>query len=780
MALYNNPDARMQATLGRNPTAEEMEIASQISNKGLGQALNQMGGGQPPQQPPMGGGQPLVAQSAPTSPLGPDSGVTEDIMKDEARAAWGIANQNEPVPWNRNTTWGDYLGELFEKYGKEAVDQVIDQQLQNERDSGESQEPQPPGLVPPSPFLMDAGAPNVPTAPELQRAAAPVSPTSPVPEGIMQVAGGGYVDRGTIAPGYFQGGINQAFNMAQQREGGKLTDADLRNAMFSSPDITQQAFNMAQQREGGKLTDADLRNAMLPAMQSGRSPSGQGAPVGEEEFLSVAGDLAGQAGIPTEAIQAISESVDAGPPANDNVLESGIMQTVEPEAATEADMGGIGQLAALNEGLVEMGEEGLVHATPGEVVFDPNLLPENERNMLYAALEAEGIDPARLTVGDPSNILNEMTGLPAFGLFSSIGRFFKKGVKKVGRFLKKNAGTILGIAGAMTGNPLLAALGSGIGSLIEGKPIQNALISAGLSFAGTEWVGPWIGKQLGGISSLATPTGEALAGGAKTVGLEGIGQSIGKATTGAVGVNAAMEKAAGMGARSILGAGATASTDVIATNAIAEISKSLSANAATKAMSKTALAETAKNIFGKVAGDISAKTLTQAAFAKAPQSVLSSGIGGLLAQPMSQTLGRAVAGIGQKYVEPMVQAYAQGVPSEDEAELIAAFNAKYNYTPSSQELIQFYNTEYTPPPPVNIAQTLGTIPGYAPLTAAGGGYINGVGGPKSDSNLARLSDGEFVFTEAAVRGADPTGMGDRLRGATAMYNNMKDLERRVA
>jgi len=197
-------------------------------------------------------------------------------------------------------------------------------------------------------------------------------------------------------------------------------------------------------------------------------------------------------------------------------------------------------------------------------------------------------------------------------------------------------------------------------------------------------------------------------------------------------------------------------------------------------MSKTALAETAKNIFGKVAGDISAKTLTQAAFAKAPQSVLSSGIGGLLAQPMSQTLGRAVAGIGQKYVEPMVQAYAQGVPSEDEAELIAAFNAKYNYTPSSQELIQFYNTEYTPPPPVNIAQTLGTIPGYAPLTAAGGGYINGVGGPKSDSNLARLSDGEFVFTEAAVRGADPTGMGDRLRGATAMYNNMKDLERRVA
>ena len=74
--------------------------------------------------------------------------------------------------------------------------------------------------------------------------------------------------------------------------------------------------------------------------------------------------------------------------------------------------------------------------------------------------------------------------------------------KKVGRFLKKNAGTILGIAGAMTGNPLLAAFGSGIGSLIEGKPIQNALLSAGLSYAGSKWVAPWIGEKNRRFSSI--------------------------------------------------------------------------------------------------------------------------------------------------------------------------------------------------------------------------------------------------------------------------------------
>ena len=767
MALYNNPDARMQATLGRNPTAEEMEIASQISNKGLGQALNQMGGGQPPmgggqppQQPPMGGGQPLVAQSAPISPVGPDSGEPPENIKDEVRAMWGRANENEPVPWNRNTTWGDYLGELFEKYGKEAVDQVIDQQLQNERDSGESQEPQPPGLVPPGPFL-DAGAPNVPATPELQQATAPVSPTSPVPEGILQAAGGGYVDRGTIA--------------GELRPRGDLS---VREAGETEYERFKRLHGYDQ---GGYVDRSGVQGYALGGLE------GQGAPVGEEEFLSVAGDLAGQAGIPTEAIQAISESVDAGPPANDNVLESGIMQTVEPEVATEADMGGIGQLAALNEGLVEMGEEGLVHATPGEIVFDPALLSEKDQKMLYAALDAEGIDPARLTVGDPSNVLNEMTGLPAFGLFSSIGKFFRKagrtiskGVRKVGRFIKKNAGTILGIAGAMTGNPLLAALGSGIGSLVEGKPIQSALISAGLGFAGTEWVGPWIGEQVAGLSSTlgaAGSTGQILGETAQSAGLGELGTSLTQGAADAVAYNTVMNRGAEAAAKELLAQGTQKSALKATTDVLANYAKDAVGH---YALPSSAIDATAKNILNSVTGDIASKSLTTAAVAAAPQSALSSGVGGLLARPMSQTLGSAIAGIGQKYVEPMAQAYAQGVPSEEEAELIAAFNAKYNYTPSSQELIQFYNTEYSPPPAVDIAQRLGTIPGYAPLTAAGGGYINGVGGPKSDSNLALLSDGEFVFTEAAVRGADPTGMGDRLRGATAMYNNMQDLERRVA
>ena len=61
-----------------------------------------------------------------------------------------------------------------------------------------------------------------------------------------------------------------------------------------------------------------------------------------------------------------------------------------------------------------------------------------------------------------------------------------------------------------------------------------------------------------------------------------------------------------------------------------------------------------------------------------------------------------------------------------------------------------------------------------PLAKAGGGEVNGPGTGTSDSVPARLSDGEFVLTAKAVRGA---GGGDRDIGAARMYEMMSELER---
>lgn len=55
-----------------------------------------------------------------------------------------------------------------------------------------------------------------------------------------------------------------------------------------------------------------------------------------------------------------------------------------------------------------------------------------------------------------------------------------------------------------------------------------------------------------------------------------------------------------------------------------------------------------------------------------------------------------------------------------------------------------------------------------------GGEVNGPGTGTSDSVPARLSDGEFVLTAKAVRGA---GGGDRDLGAARMYDMMSSLER---
>jgi hypothetical protein len=57
------------------------------------------------------------------------------------------------------------------------------------------------------------------------------------------------------------------------------------------------------------------------------------------------------------------------------------------------------------------------------------------------------------------------------------------------------------------------------------------------------------------------------------------------------------------------------------------------------------------------------------------------------------------------------------------------------------------------------------------------GAISGPGTERSDDVPAMLSDGEFVFTARAVRGA---GDGDRERGVRRMYDMMRMFEGGVA
>ena len=74
-----------------------------------------------------------------------------------------------------------------------------------------------------------------------------------------------------------------------------------------------------------------------------------------------------------------------------------------------------------------------------------------------------------------------------------------------------------------------------------------------------------------------------------------------------------------------------------------------------------------------------------------------------------------------------------------------------------------------------IAQTMEARHGGI-MDLQGGGFSQGPGTGTSDSIPAMLSDGEFVMTADAVRGA---GGGNRREGARRMYNAMDRLEARV-
>lgn len=72
------------------------------------------------------------------------------------------------------------------------------------------------------------------------------------------------------------------------------------------------------------------------------------------------------------------------------------------------------------------------------------------------------------------------------------------------------------------------------------------------------------------------------------------------------------------------------------------------------------------------------------------------------------------------------------------------------------------------------SRTLAGLGSLGNLFMNNGGEVSGPGTGTSDSVPARLSDGEFVLTAKAVRGA---GGGDRDLGAARMYDMMSKLER---
>ena len=256
-----------------------------------------------------------------------------------------------------------------------------------------------------------------------------------------------------------------------------------------------------------------------------------------------------------------------------------------------------------------------------------------------------------------------------------------------------------------------------------------------------------IGSVLGGIAGLLIPGGGAL--------FSSIGSGLGSLLIDKESPKDAIKSAllAGAGAK-LFGTGITSSA---------------MGQSAQKGLARLGVGTSAgiENVLGAAAAP------TAAAVANAPAIAggLSAGqlYGGLTALSAVSDMTRQPNVAPTKYFS-----YHTGSPFDTEAEARAEdrrFEARNNMSYEENNL----------PAPTTFHSSGRISGGYAQ-----GGYIEGPGTGTSDSipavikqggvpvQEALLSDGEFVMTEAAVKGA---GNGNRKQGAANMYAMMRDFER---
>ena len=153
---------------------------------------------------------------------------------------------------------------------------------------------------------------------------------------------------------------------------------------------------------------------------------------------------------------------------------------------------------------------------------------------------------------------------------------------------------------------------------------------------------------------------------------------------------------------------------------------------------------------------------------------------------MAQKYGPALAlGAGAAYLGGAFEPEVVEQPTADDLEGFVPSETGYDLFQKDRQryLVQDINPyRYDPGNPV--------VPTQFTARAADGGYmqssdfprremlVEGPGTETSDDIPAMLSDGEFVMNARAVRGADPSGNGNRQAGAANLYNMMRNFEMR--
>jgi len=383
----------------------------------------------------------------------------------------------------------------------------------------------------------------------------------------------------------------------------------------------------------------------------------------------------------------------------------------------------------------------IVHAAEGETVVPMEVLDSNPvlKERLFETMRGMGIQPERYIVGSEFNSINPLTGQPEFFL-KAIGRRLRKAKQDIGRRLRKGAADVSGyvapIIGAMYGAPAGAAAGALLGQYKRENPgdpnqaMQMALrgglsgIASNLA-TGQGIMGSGLSNQYGlnpidiGKGVLGVPTDGSFADANILEGLQ----------------NTFMQPGEGLNKFKFMdGLGLGSGT--------------MEGGMSLDKFTLDAINKAGGNVGGTIGQNAS---LIEQIFGKDTLAKL------LLKFGVSKVLGDAI----KEENEDAAKAAAEAAANYGEQSNFGVYDALIN----PGELVQAPDTALT--------DVFATAADGGILDLDAGGELKGPGTGTSDSIPAMLSDGEFVMTAKAVRGA---GGGDRREGARKMYEAMDNLE----
>jgi len=177
-------------------------------------------------------------------------------------------------------------------------------------------------------------------------------------------------------------------------------------------------------------------------------------------------------------------------------------------------MAPMGELA---QELAQMGggeDTALAHVRPGEVVVPPEIIEDPEvESLLESKFSQMGINPEEAVVGVGIASLNPNTGLEQFGFFKKIGKKLKKVVKKVAPIAAFIPGVGTALGGVLGGIGGLATKIPGIGGALGefGSTIAGGIAKAGIP--GISSIAGGTSGGFGGIMDALTTKSGLLGGG---------------------------------------------------------------------------------------------------------------------------------------------------------------------------------------------------------------------------------------------------------------------------